>query len=148
MPVLPQRDDVQKNILHFAELFAPFSDYFLIDTLIGHPENQLLQPVAGYVGITGLVCDWSIAGAVIEKSPVPVILAGGISDQNVYDAILQLRPAGIDSCTQTNALDPKGCPVRFKKDMKKVQRLMEEARRADAVLQEGNLAAEINAKRI
>lgn len=142
-PGVSQADDVQKNILRFVELFAPFSDFFLIDTLIGNPGNRPLQPVAGYVGITGLVCDWSIARAVIEKSPLPVILAGGISGQNVYDAIVQLRPAGVDSCTQTNAQDAKGCPIRFKKDMKKVRRLVEEARRADAVFQGGGRAAEI-----
>lgn len=137
-------NDVQKNVLSFVELFAPFSDYFLIDTLIGHPENRAHQPVAGYVGITGAVCDWSIASAVIEKSPLPVILAGGISDQNVFDAIVQLRPAGVDSCTRTNAQDRKGCPVRFKKDMKKVRRLVEEARRADAFLQGDSCDAEIH----
>ena len=134
--------DIQKNILRFAELFAPFSDYFLLDTLIGNPENQSLQPVAGYVGITGVVCDWNIAKAVIEKSPIPVILAGGLSGQNVYDAIVSLKPAGVDSCTQTNAVDKNGRPVRFKKDMKKVRRFVEEVQRADRFVQGENFAAQ------
>jgi phosphoribosylanthranilate isomerase len=134
--------DIQKNILRFAELFAPFSDYFLLDTLMGNPENQSLQPVAGYVGITGVVCDWNIAKAVIEKSPVPVILAGGLSGQNVYDAIVSLKPAGVDSCTQTNAVDKNGRPVRFKKDMKKVRRFVEEVQRADRFVQGDNFAAQ------
>jgi len=144
---VPQADlsparDIQKNILRFAELFAPFSDYFLLDTLIGNPKNQSLQPVAGYVGITGVVCDWNIARAVIEKSPVPVILAGGLSGQNVYDAIVSLKPAGVDSCTQTNAVDKNGRPVRFKKDMKKVRRFVEEAQRADRFVQGDNFVAQ------
>jgi len=134
--------EIQKNILRFAELFAPFSDYFLLDTLIGNPENQSLQPVAGYVGITGVVCDWSIAKAVIEKSPIPVILAGGLSGQNIYDAIVSLKPAGVDSCTQTNAVDKSGRPVRFKKDMKKVRRFVEEVQRADRFVQGDNFAAQ------
>ncbi|MEE9914144.1 MAG: hypothetical protein K4571_20715 [Deltaproteobacteria bacterium] len=124
-------DDILKNILNFAERFAPFSDYFLIDTLIGHPRDPSPQPVAGYVGITGVVCDWAIAKKVIEKSPIPVILAGGLSDRNVYEAVISLRPAGVDSCTQTNAVDKDGRPIRFKKDMKKVRRFVEEIRRAD-----------------
>ena len=126
-----QTDEIQKNILRFAELFAPVSDYFLIDTLIGSPEDQSQQPVAGYVGITGELCDWNIAGAIITASPIRVILAGGISDKNVFEAITTLKPAGVDSCTKTNALDKQGRPVRFKKDMKKVRQLVEEARRAD-----------------
>ena len=121
---------VRKNVLHFAELFAPVSDFFLIDTLLAGNH----QPVAGYVGITGETCDWEIAAAVIAASPIPVILAGGISDQNVYDAITRLKPAGVDSCTKTNARDREGKPVRFKKDMKKVNKLLEEARRADVFL--------------
>ena len=131
-----QRDEIQKNILRFAELFAPISDYFLIDTLIGSPEDQSQQPVAGYVGITGEICDWNIAGTIIKASPIPVILAGGISGENVFEAITTLKPAGVDSCTKTNAVDNQGRPVRFKKDMKKVRELVEEARRADEFIRE------------
>lgn len=128
---LSQADEIQMNLLGFAEHFAPFSDYFLIDTLIGQPGNLSEQPVAGYVGITGLVCDWKMAKAVIEKSPIPVILAGGLSCQNVYNAVISLNPAGVDSCTQTNARDKNRQPVRFKKDIDKVRRFVEEVRRAD-----------------
>ncbi len=129
-PGMPHADEVRKNILHFADLFAPVSDFFLIDTLL----NGTHQPVAGYVGITGETCDWGIAAAVIGQSPIPVILAGGLSDQNVFEAIVRLKPAGVDSCTKTNAHDREGRPVRFKKDMKKVRRFVEEARRADMFL--------------
>lgn len=122
---------IQKNILNIMEFFAPLSDYFLIDTLIGNPGDQSQQPVEGYVGITGELCDWNIAGAIITVSPIPVILAGGISDENVFKAITTLKPAGVDSCTKTNALDSQGRPVRFKKDMRKVRKLVEEVRRAD-----------------
>jgi phosphoribosylanthranilate isomerase len=109
------------------------SDYFLIDTLSDGED----QPVAGYVGITGEVCDWEIAADLIMSSPIPVIVAGGISSANVYGAITRLRPAGVDSCTKTNALDREGNPIRFRKDMKKVRALLREARRADAFVNEG-----------
>ncbi|PKN63982.1 MAG: hypothetical protein CVU54_19125, partial [Deltaproteobacteria bacterium HGW-Deltaproteobacteria-12] len=131
LPGLLQANDIEKNILRFAEQFAQFSDYFLIDTLIWNPEGASGQPVPGFVGITGSVCDWSMAKVVIEASPIPVILAGGLSGENVFEAIVSLKPAGVDSCTQTNALGRSGRPVRFKKDMKKVRRFVEEVRRAD-----------------
>jgi phosphoribosylanthranilate isomerase len=102
----------------------------------GDQGAQQDQPVAGYVGITGEVCDWNMAEAIIKQSPIPVILAGGISDENVFDAIIKLHPAGVDSCTRTNAVDKEGKPIRFKKDLKKVKRMVEEARRADSVLAE------------
>ncbi|GAB6267993.1 MAG: hypothetical protein PHV90_06755 [Smithella sp.] len=131
-----QTNEIQNNILRFTERFAPVSNYFLIDTLIGSPDDQSQQPVAGYVGITGEICDWNIAGAIIKASPIPVILAGGISGENVFEAITTLKPAGVDSCTKTNAVDKQGRPVRFKKDMKKVRELVEEARRADEFIRE------------
>ncbi|MEN6507343.1 MAG: hypothetical protein ABFD63_00910 [Smithella sp.] len=149
LPGLQQTDNIQKNILGFAERFAPFSDYFLIDTLIWNPEGASGQPVPGYVGITGSVCDWNIARAVIEASPIPVILAGGLSGQNVFEAIVSLKPAGVDSCTQTNALDRNGRPVRFKKDMKKVRLFVDEVRRADQFVRRECFAEQcIDAKRI
>lgn len=128
---LPDAAVIEKNILDFAARFAPVTDFFLIDTLLSGAD----QPVAGFVGITGEPCDWTIAKAVIEQSPIPVILAGGLAADNVYDAVVGLRPAGVDSCTRTNATDRSGRPVRFKKDLKKVRRFIEEARRADRFLE-------------
>ncbi len=127
-PGHPDAAVIEKNVLGFVERFAPFSDYFLIDTLL--PGES--QPVEGFVGITGEVCDWGIARSVIEDGRIPVILAGGISPENAFDAVTTLRPWGIDSCTKTNAVDQNGQPVRFKKDIKKVQALIAEVRRADA----------------
>jgi phosphoribosylanthranilate isomerase len=68
----------------------------------------------------------------VAASPIPVILAGGLSPENARDAILETRPAGVDSCTGTNARDAAGIPIRFKKDMARVRRFIEEARRAGA----------------
>ena len=133
-PGAARESEILNNILSFTKLMAPFSDYFLIDTIIGDQGAKQDQPVAGYVGITGEVCNWNMAGAIIKQSPIPVILAGGISDENVFDAIIKLQPAGVDSCTRTNAVDKEGKPIRFQKDLKKVKRMVEESRRADSVL--------------
>lgn len=125
----PDSKDIETILLDFAERFSPFSDYFLLDTLL---ESDT-QPVEGFVGITGETCDWDLARKVIEKSRIPVILAGGLSPENVFEAVSALRPAGVDSCTKTNAIDPSGQPVRFKKDMKRVEKFIAEVRRADAL---------------
>ncbi|MEI6608147.1 MAG: hypothetical protein WCO53_00205 [Deltaproteobacteria bacterium] len=133
-PGAVRESDVLNNILSFTKLLAPVSDLFLIDTIIGNQVAVHDQPVAGYVGITGEVCDWNMAGEIIKQSPITVILAGGLSDENVFDAIVNLQPAGVDSCTKTNAVDKEGRPVRFQKDLKKVKRMVDETRRADAAL--------------
>lgn len=109
-----------------ARKFAPVTDFFLTDTLLSD-----VQPVDGYVGITGKTCDWDIAAELVETCGLPVILAGGIAPENTRDGILRVRPAGIDSCTGTNAADESGGTKRFKKDPEKVRQLVRAAREAE-----------------
>ena len=119
--------------LQLARLFRPVSDFFLTDTyLLQASETALMQqPVNGFIGITGKVCDWDIAAELVADSPIPVILAGGLSVQNVFAGIRQVRPAGVDSCTETNARNPDGSFIRFKKDPQRVKEFIEEVRRAE-----------------
>jgi phosphoribosylanthranilate isomerase len=119
---------VRAAILEIARTLEPHTDCFMTDTLRGYGREGGAQPVAGYVGITGEVCDWDLAAALVEASRIPVILAGGISPENVRDAIGRVLPAGIDSCTQTNARDNRGRPIRFRKDFDRVQRLLAQVR--------------------
>lgn len=50
------------------------------------------------LGGTGQVHDWSISARVRElAAPTPVILAGGLTPENVAAAIAQVRPAGVDA---------------------------------------------------
>jgi phosphoribosylanthranilate isomerase len=124
--------DILGQILAYARILAPVSDYFLIDTLQGGRHAVQNQPVAGFVGITGDVCDWEMAARIVAESPRPVILAGGIGENNAFEAIRTVRPAGLDSCTRTNAIDGNGRPIRFQKDLQKVALLVTEVRRAEA----------------
>lgn len=121
--------------IELAKRFEPTSDFFLTDTFLvnscGTDINA--QPVQGFVGITGETCDWATARKLVRVSQIPVILAGGISPQNVMEGIRQVRPAGVDSCTRTNAQDPSGKPIRFKKDLVKVKQLVERVRAAEKI---------------
>ena len=122
-----------ETTIELARLFEPVSDYFLTDTLLEKESGISLdqQPGEGFVGVTGQTCDWNIAGKLVESSSIPVILAGGLAPDNVYDAIVRILPEGVDSCTKTNAVDSKGDSVRFKKDFDKVKRFVDETRRAE-----------------
>jgi phosphoribosylanthranilate isomerase len=77
-----------------------------------------------------------MASNLVAASGIPVILAGGISDGNVLDGMDRVKPAGVDSCTLTNAMDRNGNPVRFKKDMDKVKLLVDRVRRNQQYLTE------------
>jgi phosphoribosylanthranilate isomerase len=118
--------------LRLAALFESCSDWFLTDTVLFNTPDGVVddQPVHGFVGITGETCDWSVARDLVRGSRIPVILAGGIGASNVRDGIEQVRPAGVDSCTRTNAEDTRGRAIRFKKDPEKVRALVQAAREA------------------
>jgi phosphoribosylanthranilate isomerase len=115
--------------LDIARKFETISDYFLTDTLVVSDvaELEAVQPVNGFVGITGKTCDWDMAAKLVKSSTVPVILAGGISPDNVLDGIESVKPAGVDSCTLTNAVNSVGQTIRFRKDLKMVTRLVDSA---------------------
>ena len=132
VPIAPPEFAERVPTLELAAMFESTSDYFLTDTLlVADGKSAEEQPEAGFVGITGEICDWKTARKLVENSQIPVILAGGISPENVVDGIAAVRPAGVDSCTRTNALDPYGRPIRFKKDPEKVKQLIAETRRVE-----------------
>jgi phosphoribosylanthranilate isomerase len=122
-----------RAVLRLAHALEAFSDYFLTDTLIvkGPATNAGDQPVEGFIGITGMTCDWDIARQLAQSVTCPIILAGGLDPDNVAGGIRRVNPAGVDSCTGTNARDVQGRPIRFKKDMDRLRRFIEETRRAE-----------------
>lgn len=127
IPIGQKADDKCQSILRLARRFEAVSDYFLTDTVLESTEAAAdeEQPVTGFVGITGTACDWSVAAKLVEESRIPVILAGGVSPENVAQAVRQVMPFGVDSCTCTNAQDENGQPIRFQKDLSRVAALIE-----------------------
>lgn len=111
--------------MELANRFSDASDYFLTDTYLTKST---------FVGITGKTCDWDIAANLVRESKIPVFLAGGISPENTYEALVYTKPFGIDSCTLTNQLDEYGKPIRFKKDLDKVAHFISEVRKAEKEL--------------
>lgn len=134
MPISRPDKDCGVPTLLLADLFEPVSDFFLTDTVLSTGPTVTNQPVDGFVGITGQICHWEIARELVSHAKTPVILAGGLSPENVYDGIRFVKPAGVDSCTRTNRLDDQGRPIRFKKDIERVRHFVEETRRASADL--------------
>ncbi|MGD9211493.1 MAG: hypothetical protein PVI90_11980 [Desulfobacteraceae bacterium] len=123
-------------VLKVADRLEPYSDYFLTDTVIQTDGKICVQdqPVNGFVGITGRICDWEVASELVVQSNIPVILAGGLGPGNVMDAILKVRPFGVDSCSATNVLNTAGKTVRFQKDSKKLREFIVKSRKAESMI--------------
>ncbi|RMI14637.1 MAG: phosphoribosylanthranilate isomerase [Calditrichaeota bacterium] len=92
--------------------YAPLVDGFITDTY---------DPETGASGATGKTHDWRISRRLVELSPRPVMLAGGLRPENVREAIRQVRPAAVDAHTGVEA--PSG-----RKDPHKVRQFVAEAR--------------------
>lgn len=133
-PHLPDSEKAGAAVLRIASLLHDSCDFFMTDTLVGWSAGtaSTLQPVDGFVGITGKCCDWAIASALCRQARIPVILAGGISPDNVREALLTVHPAGVDTCTLTNITDHRGVPVRFRKDPARIRRLLNEVSSMEA----------------
>jgi phosphoribosylanthranilate isomerase len=91
-------------------------DYLMLDAGAKGP------PYAG-----GETHDWSGSREVVERSRVPVILAGGLTAENVAQAIATVRPWGVDSFTHTDVLGQRG-----RKDPARVRAFIAAAMRAFA----------------
>ena len=133
IPIAPEGLSARVPTLELAERFVSNSDFFLTDTLLvdtaaTKTATDPSQPVDGFVGITGQTCDWQMARRLVSASRIPVILAGGLGPDNVASAIAAVQPAGVDSCTGTNAVGADGRPIRFQKDTGKVRAMVQTAR--------------------
>ncbi len=125
--------------LEIAGALEHVSDIFLTDTWLGK------EPVEGYIGITGKTCNIDMARELVRASGIPVILAGGLGPENVFDAVSDVKSAGADSCTGTNLHDEKEGSLRFRKDFSRVREFVAEIRRASEALaqEEKRLANEL-----
>lgn len=81
--------------------------------------------IEGSYGGTGRRFDWRIA--IEAKRVAPIILAGGLTAENVWDAITHVRPAAIDVCSGVEA-EPG------RKDLAKLRRFMSVVARANALI--------------
>ena len=89
-----------------ARSYEGIVDFLLLDS---HREGDT------QIGALGFTHDWSISRNIVESVRIPVVLAGGLGPDNVAEAILAVRPAGVDSKTRTDLGDT------HRKDLIKVE---------------------------
>ncbi len=99
-----------------ALAYQEVADYLILDTQ--SPE------IAG-IGASGETHDWEISRKLVQQVRIPVILAGGLSPENVAEAIRAVRPWAVDSLTHTNHMLPDGS---FRKDLERVHQFVTAAK--------------------
>jgi phosphoribosylanthranilate isomerase len=75
-----------------AARVAPHVDAILLDS--GNQKLAVKQ-----LGGTGRTHDWTLSRAIRERIGVPLFLAGGLTPENVVQAIEEVGPFGLDLCS-------------------------------------------------
>lgn len=105
--------NTSEELLKTVKKLESYIDAFITDSY----NSQ-----TGATGATGITHNWDISKMLVEQSNKPVILAGGLTPENVYDAIIHVGPAGVD--THTGVEDSSG-----RKSMSKVLEFIKKAKK-------------------
>ena len=103
---------VDEDALAVAKSFVPYVDAILLDSR----TNERL-------GGTGMTHNWNISAKIVQAVKKPVILAGGLTSDNVYEAVIKVKPFGVD----VNS----GVETKYKKDFLKVSKFISNAAKGE-----------------
>jgi phosphoribosylanthranilate isomerase len=94
---------------------------FDFDSALAYVENvdafvlDTCNPRTGQVGGTGRTHDWTVSRAFVEWSPKPVVLAGGLTPENVSEAIKTVQPYAVDVNSGVKGGDGWKDPARMRR---------------------------------
>ena len=120
----------QESLAYCRQIKRPIIKAFQVTTQCGYQQiNEfkvdyalLDSYIPGQNGGTGIAFDWHEAKATCRQIKLPVIVAGGLTAENVHEAVLTLSPAGVDVSggVETNGI----------KDTVKIRQFIQAARAA------------------
>ena len=76
---------MDRSAITTTKYFSDTADAILLDTR-----------TADRIGGTGITHDWNISAKIVKECSCPVILAGGLTPENVTEAIIRVRPYAVD----------------------------------------------------
>ena len=104
-------------MVQHVEQRVPLAVAPLVDAVLADSAN----PRTGQVGGTGRVHDWRVTARLGAELAVPLILAGGLTAQNVSEAIAQVRPYAVDVNSGVKGPDGYKDPARLRDFMAAVR---------------------------
>lgn len=91
------------HVLDRSAVEAAISAARLADALVLDSSNP--QVPFRWESQAGQTHDWDISSEIVETVDCPVLLAGGLSPENVEFAVRTVRPYGVDVCTGVRSDD-------------------------------------------
>ncbi|MCD5409758.1 MAG: phosphoribosylanthranilate isomerase [Methanocellales archaeon] len=98
---------------------SDFKDAILqVNKAVSAVDAILLDTIGCKPGGTGMVHNWEVSAKIVDDCPLPVILAGGLTSENVSRAISIVKPYAVDVAS--------GVEVNGKKVGRKVRAFINE----------------------
>ena len=98
-----------ESAIEKAIYYSEFCDTLILDSVDRNING---------IGAAGFTNDWDIDAEIVKRAKCKVILAGGLSPDNVKEAILHVKPWGVDSFTKTSDILPDGTSRKNKEKVK------------------------------
>lgn len=113
-----------ESAIQQAVYYSNFCDTLILDSVDRNING---------IGAAGFTNDWDIDAEIVKQARCKVILAGGLSPDNVREAILKVKPWGVDSFTRTSDILPDGTS---RKNKEKVKAFIDNAKEAFRMINE------------
>ncbi|MEM3554061.1 MAG: phosphoribosylanthranilate isomerase, partial [Candidatus Bathyarchaeia archaeon] len=94
---------VDERAVEVAKEYSKVADIILLDSR-----------TTDRIGGTGVVHDWNISARIVRELDIPVILAGGLTPDNVAEAIRVVKPYGVDVNTGTKGANGYKDPEKIR----------------------------------
>jgi len=109
---LKELKHISPDLTVIKSLVPGYHDISSIEHMIGEQYEEVdafitdtYDPSTKARGATGKTHDWGISGNIVKHSSRPVILAGGLNPDNVREAIIRVKPFGVDCHTGVEGKD-------------------------------------------
>jgi len=96
---IPRLSIIKSLIVRTNNLSELQEEMKRLDRLVDAYITDTFDPATGASGATGRTHDWGVSRRLAESTSRPLILAGGLTPENVLDAILSVEPSGVDAHT-------------------------------------------------
>lgn len=93
-----------------------------VDKSVDSPAMLIDAAVKGVYGGSGVTADWTAAAELAKQ--YPLLLAGGLTPENVADAVRQVQPWGVDVASGVESAPGEkdaGKMVQFVKEVKRLE---------------------------
>lgn len=118
VPIMQAISVAGPQTIDAALAYQDVAEYLILDTQAADIDG---------IGASGETHDWNVSREIVRQVRIPVILAGGLSPENVSEAIRRVQPWGVDSLTHTNQPLSGG---GFRKDIERIRQFVSAAQAA------------------